>query len=135
MQVQMKISTIAQITDVTDCLLQQLRQWNIGEEKQMDIRLCIMEAVQNALLYGCPQNQNNAGVEICWQCTPQGFSFTVTDEGPGVPKSLQHQTWDRISLEEHALEEHGRGLLLMQAILDEVTFNETGNSLSGWLRW
>lgn len=52
MQVQMKISTIAQITDVTDCLLQQLRQWNIGEEKQMDIRLCIMEAVQNALLYG-----------------------------------------------------------------------------------
>lgn len=60
MQVQMKISTIAQITDVTDCLLQQLRQWNIGEEKQMDIRLCIMEAVQNALLYGCPQNQKNA---------------------------------------------------------------------------
>ncbi len=130
MQVQMKISTIAQITDVTDCLLQQLRQWNIGEEKQMDIRLCIMEAVQNALLYGCPQNQNDASVEICWQCTPQGFSFTVTDEGPGVPKSLQHQTWDMISLEEH-----GRGLLLMQAILDEVTFNETGNSLSGWLRW
>lgn len=129
-QVQMNISTLEQVVEVTTCLQQQLQQWNVSDETQMDIRLCVMEAVQNGLLYGCPADQPNASVQISWQCTSQGFCFTVTDEGPGVPEQLRNQDSDILSLEEH-----GRGLLLMQAILDEVCFNETGNSITGKLHW
>ena len=34
-----------------------------------------------------------------------------------------------------SFEEHGRGILLMQTILDELTFNEKGNRLTGSVRW
>lgn len=129
-QVQLNISTLEQLAEVTTCLQQQLQQWHVSEEMQMDIRLCVMEAVQNGLLYGCPADKPEASVQICWQCSSQGFRFTVTDEGPGIPEQLRNLDGDILSLEEH-----GRGLLLMQAILDEVCFDETGNSITGTLRW
>ena len=52
MQVHMKISALEQLNDVTDRLQQQLSQMQITKEKQMDLRLCLMEAVQNSLLTG-----------------------------------------------------------------------------------
>lgn len=131
MQVHMEISTMAQIADVTDCLKEQLCQYHIEEEKQMDIRLCVMEALQNALLYGeCSDHDKPAIVHVSWRCSQQGFSFTVEDEGPGVPADLRKRDWDNVSLEEH-----GRGLLLLRAILDEVCFNEKGNRVTGRIRW
>ena len=48
MRVQMQISAMEQLADVTDSLMEQLEWWQISKEKQMDIRLCLMEAVQNA---------------------------------------------------------------------------------------
>lgn len=129
-QIQMNISTLEQLAEVTACLQRQLQQWNISAETQMDIRLCVMEAVQNGLLYGCPADNPDASVQISWQCTSEGFCFTVTEEGPGVPEQLRKQDGDILSLEEH-----GRGLLLMRTILDEVRFNQKGNSITGKLHW
>lgn len=126
----MEVSTLEQVTDVTDCLNHQLKQWQVDEEKQMDIRLCIMEALQNALLHGFSDEQKLVSVQVSWQCNQQEFRFTVEDDGPGVPIDLRNPEWDNASLEEH-----GRGLLLMQAILDEVCFNEKGNRVTGKMRW
>lgn len=123
-QVCMRISAMEQLPAVTDQLLRQLRQWQVSEEKQMDIRLCVMEAVQNALLYG------KSEVQISWQCSRQGFVFQVADSGPGVPEPLRRRSWDTLPMEEH-----GRGILLLQAILDEVSFNETGNCITGRVKW
>lgn len=130
MQVQMQISAMEQLADVTDSLMEQLGWWKISEEKQMDIRLCLMEAVQNALLYGCPSDGQPAEVQISWRCSRQGFVFTVADNGPGVPKQLRCRSWETLPLEEH-----GRGILLLQAILDEVQFNEAGNCITGRINW
>ncbi len=126
----MKISALGQLADVTACLLEQLRQWQISEEKQMDIRLCVMEAVQNGLLHGCPSGGQPAEVRLRWQCSREGFAFQVADNGPGVPPELRCRSWDALSLEEH-----GRGILLLQAILDEVSFNEAGNCITGRISW
>ncbi len=130
MQVHMQISALEQLADVTEYLLEQLGWWQISEEKQMDIRLCLMEAVQNALLYGCPADGQPAEVQISWRCSKQGFVFTVADNGPGVPEYLRCRSWDTLPLEEH-----GRGILLLQAILDEVQFNEAGNCITGRINW
>lgn len=130
MQVQMKITALEQLTVLTDELKQQLQAWAIGEEKQMDLRLCLMEAVQNALLHGRRRVDTPASVEVRWRCTEQGFCFCVQDDGHGVPIGLRTQSWNDVSLEEH-----GRGLLLMQAILDELSFNEEGNCINGWMKW
>lgn len=56
----------------------------------------------------------------------QGFSrFTITDEGEGFdPAAIQDPTSpDQID------RPHGRGLFLIRAFMDEVSFNEAGNEI------
>ncbi len=129
MQAFIEISALEQLQAVTDLLQEQLNQWPVSREKKMDIRLCLMEAVQNGLLYGVPEGEQPY-VQITWRCDDAGFVFTVEDRGPGIPVELRVQERDMLSLEEH-----GRGILLMQTILDELTFNEKGNQLTGRIRW
>lgn len=129
MQTYMKISTLSQLTIATECLQRQLEQWDISVEKKMDIRLCVMEAVQNGLLYGSAEGQPPE-VHLSWQCSCDGFSFLVEDNGSGVPERLRSGKSSGMSLDEH-----GRGILLMQVLLDEVIFNEKGNRITGRMKW
>ena len=129
-QVQWMISDLLQLSEVTDTLQRQLQRWDVSPEKQMDIRLCLMEAVQNAFLYGCAELDSLPKVTISWNCTEEGFEFSVEDPGPGIPDFIRNGNWENCGLEEH-----GRGILLMQTILDEVVFNENGNRITGRIRW
>ena len=127
-QLHMEITTLEQLADVLAWLREDLQQWEVAEEKQVDLKLCIMEAVQNALLHGgiayaVPK------VQIFWKCDAKEFRFTVEDNGPGVSQDM------RDSVYQETLNESGRGLLLMRTILDEVNFNERGNAITGILRW
>lgn len=124
------ISTLEQLNEVTVWLLEELQQRNVPEEKQMELRLCFMEAVQNGLLYSRPSDGRAAEVRVSWYCDNCCFEYTVEDDGDGVPPELRNRNW-----EDCVLEEHGRGILLMQTILDEVTFNEKGNRITGRMCW
>jgi anti-sigma regulatory factor (Ser/Thr protein kinase) len=81
-------------------------------------------------LYGKPEDGGKAEVYVSWKCSEDGFVFSVEDHGPGIPAELREEGRDILSFEEH-----GRGILLMQTILDELTFNEKGNRLTGSVRW
>lgn len=127
-QLHMEITTLEQLADVLACLREDLQQWGVTEEKQVDLKLCIMEAVQNALLHGGTAYAVTK-VQIFWKCDAKEFRFTVEDNGPGVSQDM------RDSVYQETLKESGRGLLLMRTILDEVNFNERGNAITGILRW
>ena len=127
-QLHMEITTLEQLADVLACLREDLQQWEVAEEKQVDLKLCIMEAVQNALLHGGTAYAVPK-VQIFWKCDSKEFRFTVEDNGPGVSQDM------RDSVYQETLKESGRGLLLMRTILDEVNFNERGNAITGILRW
>ncbi len=124
----MEITAMEQLADVLACLQQHLHQWHVAEEKQMDLKLCIVEAVQNALQHGGTESEA-AKAQIMWCCKASGFCFTVEDNGCGIPQEI------RTGVYEERLLESGRGVLLMRAILDEVQFNEKGNAITGTLRW
>jgi hypothetical protein len=53
-------------------------------------------------------------------------TFVVRDEGAGFDTSIVPDPGDPDVLER----EGGRGLLLVQTFMDEVTFNETGNQVT-----
>ena len=127
-QLHMELTTLEQLADVIVCLQEQPKQWNISEEKQVDIKLCIMEAVQNALLHGGSE-MVLPKARVMWKCDAEQFCFTVEDNGAGIPLDIRENEYTE------TLKESGRGLLLMHAILDEVSFNETGNAITGILRW
>ena len=127
-QLHMEITALEQLAEVTALLESELQQWQVHEDKQMDLKLCVMEAVQNALIHGGTA-QEAPIVQIDWQCKINEFCFTVTDNGLGVPEEIRTGEY------QETLKESGRGLLLMRVILDEVQFNETGNAVTGILRW
>lgn len=127
-QLHMELTALEQLAEVTARLVEHLAQWHVSEERQVDLKLCVMEAVQNALLHGgsadcAPKAQ------IVWECSAREFRFTVTDNGSGIAQEQRDRAY------QETLKESGRGLLLMRAILDEVYFNEQGNAITGVSRW
>ena len=58
--------------------------------------------------------------------TPEGAEFTIADEGPGFDVHNLPDPTDPENLEKA----HGRGVLLMRAFMDEVSYNRTGNQVT-----
>lgn len=88
------------------------------------IRLAYQEAKINAIKHG---NDGDASknVTIEFSIDEHRVVFRITDEGHGFcPDDVPDPTEpDRISLP------NGRGLMLIRAYMDEVEFNDRGNSL------
>ncbi len=67
-------------------------------------------------------------ISIVLNFNPQSFSLNVTDEGPGFD-------WRKYITKQHKVSEvntdsHGRGFMFIRHIIDEVYFNEKGNSIT-----
>ncbi len=63
-------------------------------------------------------------VDVLMESTPEIFAVTITDQGPGFDTSrVAYAAEDSL----HRLT--GRGLAMIQMVMDEVTFNETGNQI------
>ena len=67
-------------------------------------------------------------IRIGFQYSPQMFSLTISDDGPGFE-------WRKYVAEDNQLrgintEAYGRGFMLILHIIDEVYFNEAGNSIT-----
>jgi CheY-like chemotaxis protein/anti-sigma regulatory factor (Ser/Thr protein kinase) len=60
------------------------------------------------------------------ELSPEKAKFSVRDEGPGFDSSSLPDPTDPANLEKAS----GRGVLLMQTFMDEVSYNETGNSVT-----
>lgn len=63
-------------------------------------------------------------VDVSMDSTPDRFVVTITDQGPGFDTSrVAYAAEDSL----HKLT--GRGLAMIQMVMDEVTFNESGNQI------
>lgn len=66
-------------------------------------------------------------IRVAFQFNEQCFHLSVTDDGPGFD-------WKKFVVENQFrsvnTESHGRGFILIRHIIDEVYFNEKGNSIT-----
>ena len=83
-----------------------------------DLHLSLSEAITNAVIHGNHENPHK-NVRICGGIDPDhGLVLVVTDEGPGFdPALIPDPTSDP-----HILASHGRGVFLMQRLMDHVEF-------------
>ena len=96
----------------------------------LNFRVGLTEALSNAMLYGNgsdPQKRVRVEVDI----KVQEVAVRVTDQGSGFdPTTVPDPTHpDNIS------KTGGRGVFLMRALMDEVRFNDQGNSVTMVLRF
>ena len=88
-----------------------------GHGESLDLALAVREAVVNAIQHG---NASDPGknVDIAFEIDENRLRARIRDRGEGFDPA---ETPDPTS-GSHVLEPFGRGILLMRAIVDEVSF-------------
>lgn len=90
-----------------------------------NLKLALVEAITNAMEHGHKWEEDLL-VSLEADLSKDYFQVTVTDQGEGFAvDSLPDPT-----SEEQLFSERGRGVFLMQAIMDEVIFNQEGNQVT-----
>lgn len=93
------------------------------------LQVALAEALANAVMRG-NQEETGKAVLVDADLFPDRIRVQVTDEGPGFDPT---QVPDPV-LPEQIADSCGRGLFLIRKLVDEVHFNEQGNSICMTLR-
>ncbi|GAB4191902.1 MAG: hypothetical protein Kow00105_05990 [Phycisphaeraceae bacterium] len=117
-------SKLTELPAVEQAVLDLARQHGFGQEELFAIRLALDEAVTNAIVHG-NQNDETKNVSIEYDVHDDAMCITVQDEGCGFcPDDLPDPT-----LPENLTSPHGRGVMLIESYMTEVSYNDCGNCL------
>ena len=118
------VSDLSVVQETSRQVLSFLKPLSLSEAALFDIRLCLEEALVNAMKYGNALRKD-LDVELEVEGLPNEVRITVQDQGPGFDvKKLEDCT-----VEKNLFRDHGRGVYLMHQLMDEVRYNEKGNKL------
>jgi len=93
-----------------------------AKEAEEEIEIAIYEALANAVIHCNHENQQKKVHVVC-RCSMDGeVLVSVRDEGEGFDSRVIPDPTEAQRL----LLTHGRGLYLMKAMMDEVSFEENG---------
>jgi serine/threonine-protein kinase RsbW len=112
------------IAEARDSILQFLTAHGVSGEEQLDWMLALQEALANAVFHGC---RDDAGKTIrsTVEITPDEISIVIRDPGAGFDASSSHDAAGGAI----NLSEHGRGILLMRSLMDEISYSRGGSEL------
>ena len=118
-------SDVKYIEGVIELATRKCRELSIPPRKcSLNVRVALAEAITNAILRGNGESAHKR-VRVRAVASDSAVVFDVTDEGPGF--DLNAPRADPTSPENLMLEE-GRGLFLMQRLMDRVErFQSDGN--------
>lgn len=124
-----------------------------GQTDLMNLRIALDEALVNAIVHGNLEiSSNEKGntlkeliqfndlvkersqqepffnrmVDVQTRLTTQEATFSITDEGKGFDWKAIPTSFDDVNI----FSSHGRGLILINAIMHKVEFNEKGNQIT-----
>jgi len=122
-------SELRHLDGVLDYLNERMVQLGIINADESEVLIALDEAIVNAIKHGNKCDPRKA-VQIIAEFSAEGVRFTVSDEGPGFERENVPDPTQPCRL----LEPNGRGLLLINHIMDEVRFNQCGNRLEMFKR-
>ena len=111
--------------EAEDTVFESIRMLGFDPEAAFSIKLAMEEAITNAIKHGNRFDRDKK-VVIRWACNHTSFTMSVRDEGRGFdPKSVPDPTRpENLGLP------YGRGLMLIQAYMDRVEYNDRGNEVT-----
>jgi len=110
---------------ISNTILGSLKDRDLGEIEEFNIRLCIEEALRNAMEHG---NKLNAElpVKVTYGVAGNTLKVEIEDAGEG----FDHRNLSDPTKEENLLRDRGRGVFLIYQLMDEVIFNDKGNRIT-----
>ncbi|MBN1942483.1 MAG: ATP-binding protein [Phycisphaerae bacterium] len=117
-------SNLKEARQLEEQLLRDVARFGYEEADAFAIKLALEEGLVNAIKHGNKYDQKKT-VRVVSQIDEHEAAFTITDEGAGfrltdVPDPTADENLERPC---------GRGLMLIRAFMDEVSYNETGNQV------
>jgi serine/threonine-protein kinase RsbW len=117
-------SDLAEVQKASGRALEFLKPLSLSEAYQFDIRLCLEEALINAMKYG-NQLKREVEVRLDVEYDSGAVRFSVTDQGDGFDVSALRDCTNK----ENLLRNRGRGVYLIHKLMDEVRYNTKGNQV------
>jgi serine/threonine-protein kinase RsbW len=113
------------ISPVVDSVLATASKMGCGKGHEMEIELAIREALANAIKHGAGGDASK-DIRCCVACDEsRGMLIIVSDPGKGFdPKTVPSPL-----MGEQLFSDHGRGLYLINQLMDEVWFSEGGTQI------
>lgn len=122
-------SDLKLLDGVLEYLNERMLRLGIVNPGDSEVLIALDEAIVNAIKHGNKCNPEKA-VRIVAELSVCGARFTIQDEGQGFVKDDVPDPTDPARL----LETSGRGLLLINHIMDEVCHNQCGNEIQMYKR-
>lgn len=110
---------------VHDAVLPEVAARGYSADAQFAIRLALDEAIANAMYHGNCHDPRKT-IRINWEIGEDAVRIQVRDEGCGFEP---HRVPDP-TLQENLEKPNGRGIMLMNAYMSEVRFNNPGNCVT-----
>jgi serine/threonine-protein kinase RsbW len=118
-------SEVRAISPLVDRLMRLIEESQCVPGKEFDVELALREALENAVVHG-NQEDPKTKVHIRCRCQPRKeMSIVVTDQGKGF--DFEKIAGNGITSDPAA--EHGRGIQLMKAYMDDVHFERGGSEV------
>lgn len=113
---------VTAISPVVDWVMRLVDELEYGDDKEFGIEMALREALANAVLHGCKADPAKTVECSVRGDRNEGILIVVRDPGTGFdPKSLPSPTEDS-----NLGADHGRGMFLIQTLMDEVTHEQNG---------
>ena len=113
------------VMPVVEGIMHTVREMKCAVGKEHEIELAIGEALANAITHGC-KNDSSKVVQCCVACDQaRGMLIVVRDPGQGFdPASIPSPI-----VGQNLFSEHGRGIFLINQLMDEVRFERGGTEI------
>jgi serine/threonine-protein kinase RsbW len=113
------------VTPVVNWVMEIAREMKCAAGKEFEVEMALREALANAIIHGCKKDTNKM-VQFCVACDEsRGLLIVVRDPGPGFdPSSIPSPV-----VGENVYSEHGRGIYLINQLMDEVRFEHGGTEI------
>jgi serine/threonine-protein kinase RsbW len=115
----------ASVGPVVEQVMESVRQMKCVDGKEDAIELSLQEALANAVVHGAKEDSSKV-VECMVACDEErGILIIVRDPGEGFdPSAIPSCT-----VAENLYSSHGRGIFLINQLMDEVKFRKNGTEI------
>jgi serine/threonine-protein kinase RsbW len=120
--------TVEAIPPVVEQIMRVVEEMGCAEGAEFEIEVSVNEALANAVKHGCEHDPDKV-VEILVECEPEsGMLIVVRDPGSGFdPADVPSPVHGK-----QVYEDHGRGIYLINQLMDEVRYEKNGTEI--WMR-
>ena len=113
------------ISSVVGWVMELAKEIGCTAGKEFEVETSLREALANAVIHGCKNNPQKI-IQFCVACDEaRGMLIVVRDPGEGFdPASIPSPI-----VGQNVYSEHGRGIFLINQLMDEVRFERGGTEI------